>query len=87
MQMEKYRHAEFLRQLNIEQGCLGGAKLAVMNTYGFTSGVSWYHFYSSMLHRLHIFVCMYFRVTNSSCLQVIQRDLLFRSCQGRWKES
>nr|CAB3447701.1 unnamed protein product [Digitaria exilis] len=55
MQMEKYRHAEFLRQLNIEQGCLGGAKLAVMNTYGFTSGVSWYHFYSSMLHRLHVF--------------------------------
>ncbi|KAF8643120.1 hypothetical protein HU200_066993 [Digitaria exilis] len=26
MQMEKYRHAEFLRQLNIEQGCLGDSK-------------------------------------------------------------
>ena len=30
MQMEKDRHAEFLRQFNIEQGCLGGATLVVM---------------------------------------------------------
>ena len=30
MQMEKDRHAEFLRQFNMEQGCLGGATLVVM---------------------------------------------------------
>ncbi|OEL36693.1 Pentatricopeptide repeat-containing protein, partial [Dichanthelium oligosanthes] len=40
MQMEKDRHAEFLRQFNIEQGYLSGAKLAAMNVYGFTSGDS-----------------------------------------------
>ncbi|XP_012699102.1 uncharacterized protein LOC101770335 isoform X3 [Setaria italica] len=41
MQMEKDRHAEFLRQFNIEKGYLGGAELAVMNVYGFTSSSSW----------------------------------------------
>jgi len=38
-------------------------------------------------NRLHLLVYMYFTGTDSSLLQVIQRELLFRLCQGRWKES
>jgi hypothetical protein len=33
MQMEKDRHAEFLRQFNIEQVYSGGAELAVKHVY------------------------------------------------------
>jgi hypothetical protein len=33
MQMEKDRHAEFLRQFNIEQVYSGGAELAVKQVY------------------------------------------------------
>jgi len=60
MQMEKDRHAEFLRQFNIEQGCM----------VDWWCSISCYEMYMILL-----------------VIAVIQRELLFRFCQGRWKES